>query len=137
LSDRSPLRSPFVEAMGAELLEWAEGRVRWGITLGPQHTNPGGIMHGGVVAALLDEAVAGAITSLRGQEAVPSDPHLLLEMNVSFLSAARPGERLEVEGWVLRMGRQVAFAEAEARRLPGGQLVAKGRFTFLLPARRD
>jgi acyl-coenzyme A thioesterase 13 len=123
--------------MGAELLEWAEGRVRWGITLGPQHTNPGGIMHGGVVAALLDEAVAGAITSLRGQEAVPSDPHLLLEMNVSFLSAARPGERLEVEGWVLRMGRQVAFAEAEARRLPGGQLVAKGRFTFLLPARRD
>ncbi|MCS7277012.1 MAG: PaaI family thioesterase [Dehalococcoidia bacterium] len=137
MSDRSPLRSPFVEAMGAELLEWAEGRVRWGITLGPQHTNPGGIMHGGVVAALLDEAVAGAITSLRGQEAVPSDPHLLLEMNVSFLSAARPGERLEVEGWVLRMGRQVAFAEAEARRLPGGQLVAKGRFTFLLPARRD
>ena len=91
MSDRSPLRSPFVEAMGAELLEWAEGRVRWGITLGPQHTNPGGIMHGGVVAALLDEAVAGAITSLRGQEAVPSDPHLLLEMNVSFLSAARPG----------------------------------------------
>ena len=137
MSDRSPLRSPFVEAMGAELLEWAEGRVRWGITLGPQHTNPGGIMHGGVVAALLDEAVAGAITSLRGQEAVPSDPHLLLEMTVSFLSAARPGERLEVEGWVLRMGRQVAFAEAEARRLPGGQLVAKGRFTFLLPARRD
>jgi acyl-coenzyme A thioesterase 13 len=136
MRDEAPLYSPFVEMVGAELVEWTPGRVRWAITLGPQHANPGGVMHGGVVATLLDEAVANAVTSLRGREATRPNPHLLLEMNVSFVAAARPGERLEVEGRVLRLGRQVAFAEAEARRLPGGELVAKGRFTFLVPNRR-
>ncbi len=136
MSEDAPLYSPFVETVGAELVEWTRGRVRWALTVGPQHTNPGGVMHGGVVATMLDEAVANAVTSLRGREATRPNPHLLLEMNVSFVAAARPGDRLEVEGRVLRLGRQVAFAEAEARRLPGGDLVAKGRFTFLIPDRR-
>ncbi|GBD13122.1 hypothetical protein HRbin24_01145 [bacterium HR24] len=136
MSDDRPLYSPFVDMVGAELVEWEPGRVRWAITLGPQHSNPGGVMHGGVVATLLDEAVANAVTSLRGRDATSANPHLLVEMNVSFVAAARPGQRLEVEGRVLRLGRQVAFAEAEARRQSDGVLVAKGRFTFVIPDHR-
>jgi acyl-coenzyme A thioesterase PaaI-like protein len=56
-------------------------------------------------------------------------------MNVSFLSGARPGDRLVVEGRALRVGRTVAFAEAEVRR--GEEtLIAKGRFTFVVQSRR-
>ena len=59
-------------------------------------------------------------------------------MNASFLSGARPGDRIVVEGRVLRMGKSIAFGEAEARRAqtgarPGdGELIAKGRMTFAI-----
>jgi acyl-coenzyme A thioesterase PaaI-like protein len=62
-------------------------------------------------------------------------PHSTVEMNASFLAACRPGDRLLVEGRVLRLGRTIAFGEAEAHR--GGELVAKGRMTFVIrPAGR-
>jgi acyl-coenzyme A thioesterase PaaI-like protein len=52
-------------------------------------------------------------------------------MNASFLSGARPGDRIVVEGRVLRMGKTIAFGEAEARR-NGDRLIAKGRLTFAI-----
>jgi len=36
-----------------------------------------------------------------------------------------------VEGWVIHMGRAIAFGEAEARR-NDGDLIAKGRLTFAI-----
>jgi len=136
MSEDAPLYSPFVETVGAELVEWTRGRVRWALTVGPQHTNPGGVMHGGVVATMLDEAVANAVTFLRGREPPRPPPRRRREVSARAVARARPGGRREVEGGVLRLGGQVAFAEAEPRRLPGGDLVAKGRFTFLIPDRR-
>jgi acyl-coenzyme A thioesterase PaaI-like protein len=58
-------------------------------------------------------------------------PHATVEMNASFLSGARPGDRIVVEARVLRVGRRVAFGEAEARRADG-EMVAKGRMTFVI-----
>lgn len=133
MNEEPLLYSTLMETLGAELVEWTPGRVRWAITVAPWHSNPGGVVQGGVMATLLDEAVANAVTSLRGYDVTSVDPHLVVDMNVSFIAAARPGERLEVEGQVLQLGRQVAFGEAEARRQPDGALVAKGRFTFIIP----
>jgi len=122
--------SPFLVAIGGQVREQDRGQVRLSLPLASHHTNPLGVMHGGVVATLLDEAAALAVSSALGVAPGQPPPHLLVEMNVSFLSAARPGQTLEVEGRVLRLGRRVAFAESEAR--CGGTLVAKGRFTFVL-----
>ncbi len=122
--------SPFMRLVGAQVRDEEGDGVQLSLPLAVHHTNPGGMMHGGVVAALLDEAAALAMRRALGVEAGQGPQLLLVEMNVSFLSAARPGETLEAQGRVLRLGRRVAFAEAEARR--GGTLVAKGRFTFVL-----
>jgi acyl-coenzyme A thioesterase PaaI-like protein len=63
-------------------------------------------------------------------------PHATVEMNVSFLAGASVGDNLLFEGRTLRIGRSVAFAEAEVRRSED-TLMAKGRFTFVIRARRD
>jgi uncharacterized protein (TIGR00369 family) len=123
--------SPFVELIGGRLEEWREGYVRMSITLEEHHTNPNGVMHGGVVTTLMDEALGGVIASVRGLETMFAAPHATVEMNASFLSGARPGDRIVVEARVLRLGRRVAFGEAEARR-GDGELVAKGRMTFVI-----
>ncbi len=54
-------------------------------------------------------------------------------MNASFLLGARPGDKIVVEGRVLRLGKRVAFGEAEAHR--DGELIAKGRMTFVILSR--
>ena len=123
--------SPFVELIGGRLDEWREGYVRMSLTLEPQHTNPNGVMHGGVVTTLMDEALGGVIASVRGLETMFAAPHATVEMNASFLSGARPGDRIVVEGRVIRMGKTISFGEAEARR-NGDTLIAKGRLTFAI-----
>ena len=123
--------SPFVELIGGRMEEWREGYVRMSITLEEHHTNPNGVMHGGVVTTLMDEALGGVIASVRGLETMFAAPHATVEMNASFLAGARPGDRIEVEARVLRLGRRVAFGEAEARR-GDGELIAKGRMTFVI-----
>jgi acyl-coenzyme A thioesterase PaaI-like protein len=85
----------------------------------------------------MDEVTGWAVMTVRGMEAMLAAPHATVDMNVSFLAGARPGDKLVFEGRALRVGRSVAFAEAEVTR-PGREgLVAKGRFTFVIPGRRD
>lgn len=125
-------QSPFVNFIGGRLEEWREGYVRLAITVDERHTNPHGVMHGGVVTTLMDEALGGVIASVRGMDEMWKAPHATVDMNVSFLSNARAGDEITVEGAVLKLGRSVAFGEAEARRARGNVLIAKGRFTFTI-----
>jgi acyl-coenzyme A thioesterase PaaI-like protein len=93
------------------------------------------VMHGGVVATVMDSAAAVALGRLRGEKMRRDKPHATVDMNVALISAARPGDELIVEGRVLKLRRSVAFCEAEARRLSDNELIAKGRFTFAISSR--
>lgn len=106
--------------------------MRLGLTVEERHTNPHGVMHGGVITSLMDEALGDVIASVRDGEETWRAPHATVDMNVSFLSNARAGDEITVEGAVLKLGRSVAFGEAEARRRRGNVLIAKGRFTFTI-----
>ncbi len=125
-------RSALMDLIGGELDSWEEGRVVMSIKLEDRHMNPGGVLHGGVLTTLMDEATAHAIVTVRGLEVMAEAPLATVDMNVSFLAAARPGDELECEARTLRVGRAVAFAEAEVRRRGRGDLVAKGRFTYAI-----
>ncbi len=74
---------------------------------GPHLCNKWGGLQGGMVAAMLDDAISIAVgLSLAWGEITPT-----LELKTSFLAAARPG-RFIAEGWVLKRGSSVAFVEA-------------------------
>lgn len=129
--------SPLLQLMGARTEEYADGYARVSLLVEHRHTNGLGIMHGGVIMALMDEALARSVASKRGIEAARAAPNLGVEMNVSFLRGARPGDEIIVEGRVIRLGRTVAFAEAEVRRRGEQELIAKGRSVFAIVSRRD
>ncbi len=106
--------SPFVELIGGQVEEWGEGYVRMSLVLERHHTNPSGVMHGGVITTLMDEALGGAIASLRGIEVMYAAPHATVEMNASFLSGARPGDKIVVEGRVLRLGKRLGVGRQKS-----------------------
>lgn len=128
--------SPFGSLISAKAEEAGEGYAKMSLVLEEEHTNPNGVVHGGVLTTLMDEACGWAVLSVRGIAAMVEAPHATVDMNVSFLSGARPGDEIVIEARILRVGRSVAFAEAEVRRNED-TLIAKGRFTFVIQGKRN
>lgn len=124
-----PPPHPFHEHVGLRV-ELAEGgRSRTRLAVEEQHLREGGIVHGGVLATLLDVAIGVAARSL-----APDGPDLVtIQLNVHFVRATRAGEVLIASGEVLHPGRRTVVARGEIR-TSTGELVATGTGTlFYLP----
>ena len=54
---------PLASLLGIRRASMADGRARFDLTIRPDHMNPHGVVHGGVVYSLVDYAMGGALTS--------------------------------------------------------------------------
>jgi uncharacterized protein (TIGR00369 family) len=124
---------PIIEAVGGAFDGYGCGEDGRGwVTASWQPTalacNPHGIVQAGVHSVLLDAAMNFAInTELEGRDRTRAT----LEMKAETMRVAKAGDQLRVEGHVVRMARQVAYAEATARD-DSGELVSRSTGTFLL-----
>jgi uncharacterized protein (TIGR00369 family) len=109
-------RPPFAELIDARLASVGEGVAVFEWTADQSTYNPIGMVHGGVLCTLLDSAAGCAVHSL-----LPAGVgYSSIEIKASFLAPVRVDSgMLDVEGRALRVGRQVAFAEAHARTQDG------------------
>jgi uncharacterized protein (TIGR00369 family) len=110
---------PFVEHLGIDIEELAEGRARLSVALAPQLTNSLGTAHGGVILTLLDVALCTAARTLHPDSAGV----ITIDLSTSFIGGGT-GPRLFAEARVLKNGRSIIFAEGEALN-EDGSLVAK------------
>lgn len=122
-----------------EFLSWLDvtvekrepGRVVLSLPAREELRNPGGALHGGVLATLIDHA-GGA--TLRTELDRPSEtPHASTDLNVSYLRPATSD--LRAEGETLRVGSSVAVVAVDVTsRAPDGErkAVAAGRVTLHL-----
>ena len=91
--------------------------------------NQAGVLHGGVVTALLDVASYLALAPDLADE----EHAVTHDLSVQLLRPVSAGSRVEVRGTVLRRGRAVAFLRAEA--LVEGRPVAAAQVTKTLVGR--
>lgn len=102
---------PTAILLGQELLEVdsAAGRVRMKFLPGPECCNPMGNVQGGFVVAMLDDAAAfSAIVKSGERIAIPT-----IELKASFFAPARAGVPLFAEGRCIKLGKRIAFMEAD------------------------
>jgi uncharacterized protein (TIGR00369 family) len=85
------------------------------------HQGYAGIVHGGVLSALLDEAMAKLASSLGGAPAVTA------EITVKFRAPSAPGDELLVSGRLTDEGKRLVMAEAMVTRGPVAIAEAKGK----------
>lgn len=102
--------------------EEGEG-IRAEFTPGPQYQGYEGVVHGGIVAAALDDAMANLV-HLRGQEA------LTAKLEVRFRQEAPVGQRLIVAARITGERGRLFNAEATLA-LPDGTRLADARGTFV------
>jgi uncharacterized protein (TIGR00369 family) len=93
------------------------------------HAPSGPIVHGGLVATLLDTAMGGACWSVLADD----ESFLTADLRVEFMRSATPGT-LRAEGRVVQRNRRVAFCSAELYDA-NGELLASSRCTQII--RRD
>ena len=117
--------SPFHAAFGISIDHAAPGEVRLGWEARPDHRNLQGLVHGGVLATLVDIAMGLAVRSVVG----PTRRHVTIDLHVHYLRPARPG-RLEALGSVVRVGTHVGFAEGSVMDAAGRLLIrASGTYS--------
>jgi len=102
-----PKPPAYASLLGMRPLHAEPGHVKLEFQASEQMLNPVGVVQGGFITAMLDEAMGpAALAALGPGHAIPT-----LELKVSFLRPVRPG-RVVAEARVVHLGRSIAFMEA-------------------------
>jgi uncharacterized protein (TIGR00369 family) len=117
--------SPYPHLIGMRIAALDFDSCRIELELGERHLQPFGIVHGGVLATLIDTA-----TFWAGFLRLPEDAGLVnVDLKLNYLKAATRGQ-LHADGRCLRAGRQISYAEAGVYD-EAGELVAHGTSTLM------
>lgn len=124
-----PGTGPIAGLLGIRRTTMGGGRSTFALTVRPEHMNPHGVVHGGVVYTLVDFAMGGALTSLLE----PGERCATLEVKINYLAPALSGE-LRAEASVVSRSRRVAVLEARVYG-DGAQLTALATGSFYVRTR--
>src|SRR6202043_1201980 len=97
---------PVARLIGFDAKEIAEGRATVTLAVGPQHANPMGTLHGGILCDIADAAMGIAFASTLA----PDESFTTVELKINFF---RPVWRvqLKAEGTVVRRGHTIGYVE--------------------------
>lgn len=79
-----------------------------GLVAGPAHVNSRGFVHGGLIAALADNAMG---LSCVEQRIEPGSAGVTVSLSVDYLGTARMGQWLEFRTEFVKPGRSISFAQ--------------------------
>jgi len=117
---------PIARLIGFEAKDIADGRATVTLAAGPQHANPMGTLHGGVLCDIADAAMGIAFASTLAAE----ESFTTVELKINFFRPVWEAQ-LRAEGKVVRRGRTVGYIECEISD-ERGQLIAKAASTCLV-----
>jgi len=118
--------SPFLRMIGVRLVEWRDGFARIKAEIQPHLLNRSGVIQGGVLATLLDNAggICGMWCSVPGNKRYG----MTLSLTANYVGQAKSGV-VFATGTRTAGGRKIFFADSEVR-TEGGLLLAKGSGVF-------
>jgi uncharacterized protein (TIGR00369 family) len=117
--------APYPALIGMTIAELELDRCRIELELRHDHLQPFGIVHGGVIATLIDTATFWA-AFMR----LPEDAGLVnVDLKLNYLKAVVSG-RLRADGECLRAGRQISYTIASVYDA-NNELVAHGTSTMM------
>ncbi len=93
-----------------------------------RHSNRNGLLHGGIIAMLLD-AACGFTASMRLGEGKALTPLVTVTLNTAFIAGARIGSRVTATGYPAGGGKKIAFINGELRD-DQDRLIATGQGVF-------
>jgi uncharacterized protein (TIGR00369 family) len=127
---KAVIEHPLHKYLGISDVESKEGRGALTFTANEKFINPAGVLHGGVIYLLCDVCAYAGILSIigPGKEAFTHDIH------VSVIKAARIGDVVKIESYLIKMGKNLCFIDVTAR--VSGEIISTARVTKSLVSKR-
>jgi uncharacterized protein (TIGR00369 family) len=123
---QSPLTDPW-EPLYSKRTEKA---VIIGLRLARPHTNSRGLIHGGLIAALSDNAMGYSCAHVMGG----ASSLVTIGLALDFIGAAQIGQWLSVETDVIKTGSTICFAQCLIK--ADGAIIARANATFRVTPKR-
>ena len=117
---------PIARLIGFEAKDIADGRATVVLQAGPQHANPMGTLHGGILCDIADAAMGMAFASTLA----PEESFTTVELKINFFRPVWQA-RLKAEGKVVRRGRTIGYVECTITD-EESRLVAKAASTCMV-----
>src|SRR6478672_5846305 len=120
LSRRSPLTEPWQPLYSRQ----TEKAVIIGLRLARPHTNGRGLIHGGLIAALSDNAMGYSCAHVMGG----ASSLVTIGLALDFIGTAQVGQWLSVVTDVIKTGSTICFAQSLIK--ADGLVIARANATF-------
>jgi uncharacterized protein (TIGR00369 family) len=117
---KSPLTDPWEPLYSKR----SERAVILGLRLAKPHTNARGLIHGGLIAALADNAMGYSCAHVMGG----ASSLVTIGLAVDFIGTAEVGQWLTVESDVIKTGSTICFAQSLIR--ADDAVIARANGTF-------
>src|SRR5262245_8824196 len=122
---KSPLTEPWEPLYSKRLAD----RVVLGLHARQSHTNSRGLIHGGLIAALADNAMGlSCVQVMAGEGRKPEGGLVTVSMATDFVGAAKLGQWVEFDTQYVKTGRTLCFAQAFVT--AGGEVIARADARF-------
>jgi uncharacterized protein (TIGR00369 family) len=124
---KSPLTDPW-EPLYSRRTEKA---VIMGLRLAKPHTNARGLIHGGLIAALADNAMGYSCAQVTGWKTT----YVTISLAVDFIGSAGIGQWLTVESEVIKTGSTICFAQSLIK--ADDVVIARANATFRVVPKKE
>ena len=105
-------KSPFTDPWEPLYSQRTERAVILGLRLAKPHTNSRGLIHGGLIAALADNAMGYSCAQVMSGVMGGPSSLVTISLAVDFIGTAQIGQWLAVESEVIRTGHTICFAQS-------------------------
>lgn len=119
-------KAPFPKHMAMNLIEMEVGRAKIELLLSTVHLQPFGLVHGGVIATLIDTATFWAVFMSLDEDAGLVN----VDLKLNYLRPATHG-RLHAQGRSIKEGKSLCYSEATVFD-DLGTLLAHGTSTLMI-----
>ena len=116
-------KEPIASFLKMRLEELSPGYARVSMKLTSEYQNFNGLIFGGIIMAVADQAFAYALNSV-------AYPSIASQFNVHFIAAAKVGDELIAECRVIKSGRRVGISEMTLTNQEG-KLIARATGTTI------
>lgn len=117
---------PFMDTMQITAHSLDDGTVEFRLTVAERHLRTFGILHGGVMGALLDTALG----QVAGSSAPPGHHVVTVQFNMNLIRPAWEGEQLVANAEMQHLGTKTAVTRGEIRN-QDNKLIAAATGTFM------
>ncbi len=99
---------PFTEWLDGRIVSCDAGAIEMTYRVRPEMSNPTGLLHGGMQAAIIDDLI-GMTAATLGEDGFM----LSIDLHVNFLGKIPVGQTIKARAKIVRSGRRIAHAVCE------------------------